>query len=142
MELRRLRLDIGSGELVHAVYARDLQSGPDRLYLKLGDVCLSGTPAAMVDMLSRALGECYVAWGAGSETGHDDTPGGPGATAHNIPLPPQSVPSWSALRCQGSPQATAQPLVLDRGSGADLDNPRSLGGGDKTRRLPHEQGRW
>ncbi len=86
MELRKVSLRVESGETVTVIYARDLLVAPDALHVRLGDACLVGRPAAVVDLLSRALQECYAAWGDGS-AGLDGGPDGAGGQTQ-VSLPP------------------------------------------------------
>ncbi len=76
MELRKLSLRVESGESVTVLYARDLVVTPGALHVRLGDVCLVGSPAAVVDLLSRALQQCYASWGDGTRAGLDGGPDG------------------------------------------------------------------
>ncbi len=87
MELRKLSLRVESGESVTVLHARDLLVAPDALHVRLGDVCLVGSPAAVVDLLSRALQQCYSAWGDGRRAGLDDGPDGAGPQTQ-VSLPP------------------------------------------------------
>ncbi len=87
MELRKLSLRVQSGESVTVLYARDLLAAPEALHVRLGDVCLVGRPAAMVDLLSRALRQCYAAWGDGRQAGLDGDPDGAGPQTQ-VSLPP------------------------------------------------------
>ncbi len=87
MELRKLSLRVESGETVTVLYARDLLVTPEALHVRLGDVCLVGRPAAVVDLLSRALQRCYAAWGDGRRAGLDGGPDGAGPQTQ-VSLPP------------------------------------------------------
>ncbi len=87
MELRKLSLRVESGESVTVLYGRDVLVAPGALHVRLGDVCLVGSPAAVVDLLSRALQQCYSAWGDGRRVGADGGPDGAGPQTQ-VSLPP------------------------------------------------------
>ena len=67
--LRSVRVE--AGDPVTVLYAQQPATMPHTLHVQLGDVRLVGKPAAMVELLGRALSECYAAWGGGQVAAGD-----------------------------------------------------------------------
>jgi hypothetical protein len=57
------------------------------LSVNVGDLMIGGRPAHVVEFLSRALTEAYVAWETGSPDGPDDGNGGAAAAVVALPAP-------------------------------------------------------
>ncbi len=130
MDLRKLSLRVESGETVTVLYARDLLLAPHALHVRLGDVRLVGRPAAVVDLLSRALQQCYVAWGdrsAGLDGGPD---GGGGQTEVSLPPVTEATEVGDALSRLAAGDGDSR-LALTVGHRSQTLSPL-MGGGIRT----------
>lgn len=130
MQVRKLGVRVERDEAVAAVYARDLEGLPDALFLRIGSLQISGRPADIVEVLGRALEECWSAWAGGYRDvvgdGQGDAAGNPEKVTALPPLVEQPVVDDALSRI--APWATAKPLVLDGGA-ASADPLRFSGGG-------------
>ncbi len=126
-------LRVESGELAMALYVRDGQDARDDvLVMRLATLRLAGSPAAVVDLLSRALGECFTACANGRQDVESGDPSGAGTQAQSQSLPPVTALSEvGGTLSRLAPRATAKPLGLDGGSSIS-DHLASAGGGFKT----------
>jgi hypothetical protein len=122
---------VEAGESVAAVYASAVGEMPDAVFVRLGTVCLAGRPSEVVDMLGRALRECYASWGAGSQFVACDGPYVNRPSRQANALPPLVGPSEVAGPPSRSAVAPAKLLVLDGGA-VISDHPASSGGGIET----------
>ena len=124
------RLRVEPDESVAAVYARDIDTMPDALFVRIGSLHIVGRPAVLVEVLDRVLSECWSVWADGRENVACDGPDVAGAgTSQVMALPPSTAQTvvGDALSRIG-PGPTAKPLVLD-GVTASTDDPQVQGGG-------------
>jgi hypothetical protein len=131
MELRKLSVRVEEGDPVVVLYARDVSAKPSVLHVKLGGVELVGRPMVLVEMLGRALCECYAAYVPDKQDGACDGTGVPLLGRQANALPPMVGPSEVDGTLSRSAVAPAKLLVLDGGT-ASSDHPASSGGGIRT----------
>jgi|ERR1041385_6989791 hypothetical protein len=96
MQARKLSVRVEADEAVAVVYARDLEAMPDALFLRVGELHLTGRPAHVVAALESALHECLKAWASGyaDEAGGDQSDA---ARYGNAGLRPASMPDEVAF---------------------------------------------
>jgi hypothetical protein len=129
METRKAAVRVEPDESVAVVYARDIGTMPDTLFLRVGALHIVGRPAVLVEVLDRALRECWSVWANGCENVACDGPDVADGTSKVTALPPstaQTVVGDALSRIGLGP--TAKPLVLD-GVAASMDHPQAQGGG-------------
>ncbi len=141
MELRKLSVRVDADEPVTVLYARDVLMRAGALHVQLGDLHFVGRPAAMVDVLGRALRECYAAWGAAHRDDMCEVSG-----AHMVrrqaqqPLPPLEGPSEIDGTLSRGAVAPAKLLALDGGTAISDHPPDSGGGIERSLYLIHGEG--
>jgi hypothetical protein len=130
MELRKVSVRVEAGDPVVVLCARD-DRAKSALHVKLGDVELVGRPAVLVEVLGRALCQCYAAYVPDTRDDACDGPSVPVLGRQANALPPLVGPSEIDGPLSRSAVAPAKLLVLDGGT-ASSDHPASSGGGTRT----------